>query len=49
MINVKWLFRHPEVELKLLPGMDWLKGFFGHLSNNNLLVENMVYMKEVAE
>ncbi|KAG6369937.1 hypothetical protein JVT61DRAFT_13322 [Boletus reticuloceps] len=44
-------FKHmvSEVEPELLPGADWLNGFFSRLGNSDLLVEDMTYLKEVVE
>jgi hypothetical protein len=49
MVNAKWLFEHPEFEPQLLPGADWLNGFFSRLGEKDLLVEDLAYLKEVEE
>ena len=49
MVNTEWLFNNPEIEPQLLPGADWLNGFFCRLDEKDLLAEDLAYLKEVEE
>jgi hypothetical protein len=49
MVNSSWLEKHPDCAPRLLPGADWLIGFFSHLKNEDLLAEDMKYIQEVVQ
>jgi len=47
MVSKKWQKDHPAVNF--LDGVDWLKGFYSRLREEDLMKEDAKYLKELDE